>query len=422
MQLLAVGLNHNTAPVTLREQVAIGPEETVTALQDLVRRGGVAEAAILSTCNRTELYCRTDPGAIELPVAWLHEFRRIDQGHLAPHLYKHRHQDAVRHMLRVASGLDSMVLGEPEILGQMKDAYRLAQEAESLHSVLDRLFQHTFSAAKQVRTRTAVGREPVSVAFAAVTMARRLFGQFRDKKVLMIGAGETIELVARHLFRNDTVDHLIVANRTLAHAEELARRFHGTAIPLTAIPDYLGRADLIFSSTAAKAPIVTLEQMRAAAAGRKRKPVFIVDLAVPRDIEMAVGRMEDVYLYTVDDLEGVVDAGLKARMEAAREADSVIELQTDQYMRWLQAQEAVGLIRSYREVMDDIRRELTERAQREIEAGHPPGEVLEKFAHQLLQKVLHAPSANLRRAGEEGRRDVLRAAHEILGIGEPDPH
>ena len=420
MHLLAVGLNHNTAPVSLREQIAIGPDETVDALRDLVRRTGVAEAAILSTCNRTELYCHTDPKSVELPVAWLHEFRRVGDGQLQPHLYHHQHQDAVRHMLRVASGLDSMVLGEPEILGQMKDAYRLAREASSVNSVLDRLFQHTFSAAKQVRTRTAVGREPVSVAFAAVTMARRLFGQFRDKKVLVIGAGETIELVARHLFRDDRVDHLIVANRTLARAEELARRYQGTAIALSDIPNYLGKADLIFSSTGAPDTIVSREMMQAAVKQRKRKPVFVVDLAVPRDIDPAVGELEDFYLYTVDDLEGVVDAGMQARMEAAREADSVIELKTGQYMRWLQAQDAVGLIRSYRAVMDEIREELTERAQKEIDAGHAPAEVLDKFAHQLLQKVLHVPTANVRKAGEEGRRDVLDAAHEILGVARSD--
>ncbi|MEM9303247.1 MAG: glutamyl-tRNA reductase, partial [Pseudomonadota bacterium] len=309
--------------------------------------------------------------------------------------------------------------GEPEILGQMKTAYRLAREASSVKSVLDRLFQHTFSAAKQVRTDTEIGREPVSVAFAAVTMARRLFGAFRDKTVLLIGAGETIDLAAQHLTRGDSVGHLIVANRTVSRAQELAHRFEGTAIPLEAVGKYLGKADLIFSSTGSQEPVVTTTMMDTALRSRKRKPVFIVDLAVPRDVEAGIGTLEDIYLYTVDDLEGVVDNGLQKRQEAARQADSVIDVQTAQYMRWLQAQDAVGLIRGYRAFIDEIRGELTDRARQQIESGQEPSEVLEKFAHQLVQKMLHAPSSNLRRAGEEGRTDILDAAREILTIKPP---
>ena len=417
MLLLAVGLNHHTAPVDLREQIAIGPERAVAALHDLRAETGVTEAALLSTCNRTELYCRLPPEALHKPVSWLHHYHRLNSGRLEPFLYRHQDREAVRHMIRVAAGLDSMVLGEPEILGQMKQAYHLAREAASLDSVLDRLFQHTFATAKQVRTSTSIGREPVSVAFAAITLARRLFGSFNDKTVLFIGAGETVELAAQHLTGGAGVDHLVVANRTLARAQELAHRYVGTAIGLDALPEHLGKADLILSSTGAPEAVVTRAMMEAAVARRRRKPVFVVDLAVPRDFEASISEMEDVYLYTVDDLGQVIDAGLKRREAAAEEADSLIDLQVSQYMRWLKAQEAIDLIRDYRLGVDGIRAELLEKAKTGLSAGQPADEVLERFAHQLTRRLLHAPTRRLREAGEQGRNELLEAAREILDLG-----
>lgn len=416
MQLLAAGLNHNTAPVGLREQLAIGPDEALLALRDLKACRGVEEAAILSTCNRIELYCRIDVSARTKPIDWLHEYRALEVGHLDPFIYRHHDAQAVRHVLRVAAGLDSMVLGEPEILGQMKTAYQLAREAASLDAILERLFQHSFATAKRVRTDTALGEQPVSVAFAAVTLARRLFGTFKDKTVLLIGAGETMELAARHVCGDAGVDHLVVANRTLNHAQELAHRFVGTAVPLSALPDYLGRADIILSSTGSSDRVVTRAMMKDAISSRRRKPVFIVDLAVPRDFEASTGDLEDVYLYSVDDLREVIEAGHQNRLAAAEQASGLIDLQVDQYMRWLKSHAAVDLIRDYRRAMERTREKLIDRARRDLAAGKPADEVLDEFAHRFTQQLLHAPSASLRTAGEEGRSELIDAAREILGV------
>ncbi|MDX1570604.1 MAG: glutamyl-tRNA reductase [Xanthomonadales bacterium] len=416
MQLLAAGLNHNTAPVGLREQISIGPDETLYALRDLKSCAGVEEAAILSTCNRTELYCRVDQAASTKPIDWLHEYRSLDNGRLEPFIYRHQQADAVRHVLRVASGLDSMILGEPEILGQMKSAYQLAREAASLDAVLERLFQHSFATAKQVRTDTAIGREPVSVAFAAVTLARRLFGTFHNKTVLLIGAGETIELAARHLCADRGVDHLIVANRSDGRAQELARRFVGTAVSLDALPDQLGKADLIFSSTGAQERIVTLDMMQTALKGRRRKPVFIVDLAVPRDFDEAIAELEDIYLYTVDDLKDVVEAGERHRQAAADQASDLIDLQVTQYMRWLKAQSALSLIRDFRREADATREDVLQKARNDLAAGKAAEQVVEQLAHRLTQRLLHPTSSSLRAAGEAGRSDLLEAAREILKL------
>lgn len=417
MSILAVGINHESAPVKIREQISIAPDATVDALQDLTRLPGVFEAAILSTCNRTELYCCLDPSASHTPAAWLHHYHQLDSGKLDQFIYSHHDDQAVRHMLRVATGLDSMVLGEPEILGQMKNAYRLARSAQTLGAPLERLFQHTFSVAKRVRTDTSIGENPVSVAFTAVTLAKRVFGDLSRQSVLLLGAGETMELAARHLVSH-RVAHIMVANRTLSKAQDLANRIGGSAIDLRSLDDHLAKADLLFCSTAASETIIKLEAVKRAIAQRKRRPMFMVDLAVPRDVDEAVGQLDDVYLYTIDDLKEAAEAGKVGRRQAALEAESMVALQVDDFMRWLRSLRAVATIREYRGQAAATRDELLDKALRQIAAGKPVEETLNALANGLTQRLLHSPSLRMRQAAASGREDLLVAARELFALAD----
>ena len=317
MPLIALGLNHLTAPVSLREQVAFDEDAAGIALLELAREPGVEEAMILSTCNRTELYVGVADGADDIPRVWLNRHHHLTPGKLDEFLYRHEEQDAVRHMFRVATGLDSMVLGEPQILGQVKNAYQQARQAHALKAPMDRLLQHTFAVAKRVRTDTRIGAHTVSVAFTAVRLAEQVFTDLEQACVLLIGAGDTIELAARHLAEKRT-RRLIVANRTLESAQELAARYGGYAIALADLPQHLAEADIVISSTAARQPIVTRSMVEAAIAARRRKPMFMVDIAVPRDIEESVRELSDVYLYGIDDLRQVIDDNRRSREAGAR--------------------------------------------------------------------------------------------------------
>jgi len=400
MRLLAFGINHKTAPVEIRERVAFPPERIPEALSDLVSQPAVNEAAILSTCNRTELYCS---GELEdaAPIRrWFADFHRLDEREIEPYVYVHPDQAAVRHLLRVASGLDSMVLGEPQILGQVKEAYRRACEAGTLGAILDRLYQHTFGVAKQVRTDTAIGASPVSVAFAAVSLARQFFSGFGNHTALLVGAGETIELTARHLQEQG----MVIANRTIERAHALAEEFKAYAIALDEIGDHLSEADLVIASTASPLPILGKGMVERALKARKRRPILMVDIAVPRDIEPEVGELADVYLYTVDDLQEIIQEGLKSRQEAAKKAEEIIDVQTLRFMGWLRAQAANTLIRMYRE------------------QAHQTAEqaVVRRLAHGLTNKLLHTPSTQIRRAGSEGRVDFLINAAELFDLKDVD--
>jgi glutamyl-tRNA reductase len=419
MSILAIGINHISAPVQLRERVAIAPDSTVDALRELNASPGIVESAILSTCNRTEIYCSSELPRSDQPIRWLHRFHEFGDGELDPFVYRHHDRHAVRHMLRVATGLDSMVLGEPEILGQMKNAYQMARSASTLGAPLERLFQHTFAVAKRVRTHTAIGRNPVSVAFTAVTLAKRLFGDLSKQTVLAIGAGETIELVARHLVEHD-VEHLMVANRSLARARELADRFCGSAISLSDLGEHLAKADIIISSTGAMTPVLHLAPIQEALKTRKRRPIFIVDLAVPRDVEPAVAELNDIYLYTIDDLKEVAEQGRQSRNEAATEAEAMIDLQTNDYMGWLKSLDAAQTISEYRHRADDWRKLMLDRAHRQLAAGKPPEQVIEKLAHALTQRLLHDPTDRVRDAATRGRHDLLVAARELFGLDAED--
>lgn len=415
MSLIAVGINHRTAPVELREQVAISGERMADALRDLTALPVVSEAAILSTCNRTELYCGVEGEQVDAVAEWLARFHRLEPARIRPHLYSFPNDDAVRHLLRVAGGLDSMVLGEPQILGQMKAAYQTANDAGTLDAALGRLFQHTFAVAKQIRTDTAIGESPVSVAFAAVSLAKQIFSDFNAHTALLIGAGETIELTARHL-SDQRLGRLVVANRTQERAHCLATGFNGYGIGLNEIPAHLAEADIVISATGSSTPILDKALVKSALAGRKRRPVFMVDIAVPRDIDPAVGELEDIYLYTVDDLQEVIQENLKSRQQAARQAEEIIDVQVGRFMAWLRAQDAVSTIRDYRQQAEQQRDAVLEKARQMLARGKDPRQVLEFLAHTLTNKLTHEPSVQIRQAAECGNTELLQAALELFNL------
>jgi len=419
MLLFNLGINHKTAPVAIRERVSFPPERLGEALHDLVVTAPVDEALILSTCNRTELYCELPGSDAGATVDWFRHYHQLRGEDVRPYLYTHDGSRTVRHLLRVASGLDSMVLGEPQILGQVKDAFRRAQQAGTVGKVLGRLFQHSFAVAKQVRTDTAIGASPVSVAFAAVRLAQQIFTELSEQTALLIGAGETIELAARHL-RQHGIGRLIVANRTVENALRLAHELGGYAIGLSDIERHLAEADLVISSTASPTPILDRPTVAQALRARRRRPMLMVDIAVPRDIDPEVAQLEDVYLYTVDDLEAVIEENRRVRREAAEEAEEIIDAEVSHFMGWLQAQEAVPAIREYRSAAEAVRDEVLAKAQRLLARGATPEEAMQFLARTLTNKLAHRPCVQLRQAGSAGRRDVLAAAREILGLSPID--
>ncbi|WP_329742727.1 glutamyl-tRNA reductase [Dyella sp. A6] len=415
MPLIALGLNHLTAPVGLRELVAFDSGDTSQALDELAHEPGVEEAMILSTCNRTELYVSVADGAEQVPGDWLNRHHHLTPGKLDEFLYQHREDDAVRHMFRVATGLDSMVLGEPQILGQVKGAYQTARSAHALKAPMDRLLQHTFAVAKRVRTDTRIGAHTVSVAFTAVRLAEQVFTELEQACVLLIGAGDTIELAARHLV-DKQVRRLIVANRTLENAQELASRHGGYAISLHDLPQHLAEADIVIASTASRQPVLTRAMVEQAVAARRRRPMFLVDIAVPRDIEPAVGELNDVFLYGIDDLRQVIDENRRSREAAAREADAIIDLQVERYMAWRRALTLKNPALDLRQHAERYRDEVLAKAQAMIARGKPADEALAFLANTLTNKLLHHPSARLREAALGGDLDLLHAAERLYGL------
>jgi len=416
MSLLTIGINHKTAPVAVREQVAFAPEQLDQSLQALKDIDGVAEAIIVSTCNRTELYCRTDDNLSPSPiVSWMEAHHNIPASELEPYIYTHINDDTIIHLMRVACGLDSLVLGEPQILGQLKSSFQDARHAGTLGSHLGRLFQHAFSVAKQVRTDTAIGESAVSVAFAAVNLARQIFGDLSNQTALMIGAGETIELAARHLHANN-IGKILVANRSLERAANLANEFNGEAFTLPAIADRMHEADIIISSTASPLPILGKGATERALKLRKHRPFFMVDIAVPRDIEPEVGELDDVFLYTVDDLQEVIEENLQSRREAAEQAEEIIRGRSEEFKGWLRGQGAVDLISSYRNQAQDTQQEVLDKARRMLKQGKSPEEALQFLAHTLTNKLTHAPTTRINAAAREGRLDLVELARELLGL------
>ncbi|MEX0872081.1 MAG: glutamyl-tRNA reductase [Aquisalimonadaceae bacterium] len=418
MPLCAVGLNHVSAPLEVRERVVFPLETLQQALLALTEVSSIHEAAVISTCNRTEIYTLVETAAdADQIVRWLASCHEVEEDWLRSYLYVHHGRDVVTHLLRVTPGLDSLVVGEPQIGGQTKAAYLEALTAGTVGQVLDRLFQHAFTVSKRIRTETGIGANPVSVAFAAVTLARQIFGSLEQSTALLVGAGETIELTARHLYQQG-VRRFMVANRTLERARELAEQYGGEAVELGALPDALVHADIVVASTASPLPLLGKGSVERALKKRRHRPIFMVDIAVPRDIEPEVGQLDDVYLYTVDDLREVIEENMRSRRHAADEAQEIIDLQADRFMNWLRSLESVPAIRRFRDRATDHRDLVLERALRRLDRGEPPEDVLKYLAHTLTNRLLHGPTTRLRQAGEEGERELMEAARRLLDIDE----
>jgi len=414
MRLQILGLNHNTAPVEVREQVVFAGDEVGRALVRLQDIEGIEEAVLLSTCNRTEFYVITsDPGR-EALQSWLHSERALD-GAFSESLFTLEADEAIRHIFRVACGLDSMVLGEPQILGQLKDAFRDAQQAGTTGKRLSRLFQHTFSVAKKVRTDTEIGANPVSVASAAVSLAQQFFSSFSKHTALLVGAGVTVELLAKHLSSKE-IGRLFVANRDVEKARNLAGQFGGYALPLSELEGTLPEADILITSTASPDPIITSEQITAAMALRKRKPIFAVDIAVPRDISADVAELDDVYLYTIDDLHKVIQQGQTNREAAAIDANRILDDEIRRYLSIERAKQVSPVITALREHGQTIRDGVLLEAQRRLNKGVDSREVIEFATASLLKKLLHNPSVRLRKAGEDREAEIIEATRSLFGI------
>jgi glutamyl-tRNA reductase len=417
MSLYTLGLNHQTAPLDVREQVVFSPDALGHALRDLLTRPKVKEAAILSTCNRTEVYVHgTEPQPV---VRWLEDFHHVPKDSLSPYIYTLPRERAVTHAFRVASGLDSMVLGEPQILGQMKQAVRHAESAGSLGLVLNRLFQRTFAVAKDVRTQTDIGSASISMAAAAVKLAERIFPALTDQRLLFIGAGEMIDLTATH-FAARNPRSITIANRTLERGRELAARFRAEAITLNEMPDRLHEFDVIVTCTASTLPILGKGLLERVVKARRHAPVFVVDLAVPRDVEPEAAELDDVFLYSIDDLSNIVRGNLQIRKEAVAQAEEMIAAQAGSFLRWLEGRTVVPTITALHGHHDQLRAAELERVRRLLASGTSPEQALELLARGLTNKFLHAPTQALNQAGDAERAELVAMFEKIYRI--PDGH
>jgi glutamyl-tRNA reductase len=417
MSLYTLGLNHQTAPLDVREQVAFSPDALGHALRDLLSRPKVKEAAILSTCNRTEVYVHgTDPQPV---VRWLEDFHRVPADSLSPYIYTLPRDRAVTHAFRVASGLDSMVLGEPQILGQMKQAVRHAESAGSLGLVLNRLFQRTFAVAKDVRTQTDIGSASISMAAAAVKLAERIFPSLSDQRLLLIGAGDMIDLTATH-FAARAPKSVTIANRTVERGRELAARFGAEAITLTEMPERLHEFDIVVTCTASTLPILGKGLLERVVKARRHTPIFIVDLAVPRDVEPEAAELNDVFLYSVDDLAEIVKGNLQIRKEAVAQAEDMIAAQAGHFLRWLEGRTVVPTITALHGHHDQLRAAELDRAKKLLAGGASPEQVLDQLARGLTNKFLHAPTQALNQAGDAERAELVAMFEKIYQL--PDGH
>ncbi|MBA0210105.1 glutamyl-tRNA reductase [Pectobacterium sp. CHL-2024] len=417
MTLLALGINHKTAPVSLRERVVFSPEKLGVALDSLLQQPLVQGGVVLSTCNRTELYLSVDEqeNQREQLIRWLCEYHQLRPEEVNGSLYWHQDNAAVSHLMRVASGLDSLVLGEPQILGQVKKAFAESQRGHSLSSELERLFQKSFTVAKRVRTETDIGASAVSVAFAACTLARQIFESLSDVTVLLVGAGETIELVARYL-REHKVQKMVIANRTRERAQALAAEVGAEVITLAELDEQLVQADIVISSTASTLPIIGKGMMERTLKARRNQPMLMVDIAVPRDIEPEVGKLPNVYLYSVDDLHAIIQHNLAQRKAAAVQAESIVQQESSDFMAWLRAQSAVETIRDYRAQADELRAEMTAKALAAIQQGNDVEAVIQELTHRLTNRLIHAPTKSLQQAARDGDQHRLQILRDSLGL------
>ncbi|KAA9001907.1 glutamyl-tRNA reductase [Affinibrenneria salicis] len=417
MTLLALGINHKTAPVSLRERVAFSQETLEQALNSLLRQPLVQGGVVLSTCNRTELYLSVaeQGDQREQLIDWLCHYHRLNPDEIKNSLYWHQDNAAVSHLMRVASGLDSLVLGEPQILGQVKKAFAESQRGHSLSGELERLFQKSFTVAKRVRTETDIGASAVSVAFAACTLARQIFESLASVNVLLVGAGETIELVARHL-REHRVSKLIIANRTRERAQALANEVGAEIITLNELDAHLAQADIVISSTASPLPIIGKGMMERTLKTRRNQPMLLVDIAVPRDIEPEVGDLANVYLYSVDDLHAIIQHNLAQRQAAAIQAESIVQQESSDFMAWLRAQSAVETIRDYREQAEAARAEIAAKALASIQQGQDVEAVIQELTQRLTNRLIHAPTKSLQQAARDGDQARLQILRDSLGL------
>ncbi|ACZ76876.1 glutamyl-tRNA reductase [Dickeya parazeae] len=417
MTLLALGINHKTAPVSLRERVAFSPDRQGQALHSLLQQPLVQGGVLLSTCNRTELYLSVEEqeNRHEQLIAWLCDYHQLNPDDIRKNLYWHEGNAAVSHLMRVASGLDSLVLGEPQILGQVKKAFADSQRERSLSGDLERMFQKSFTVAKRVRTETDIGASAVSVAFAACTLARQIFESLADVNVLLVGAGETIELVSRHL-REHRVKRMVIANRTRERAQALAEEVGAEVITLAELDAHLPQADIVISSTASTLPIIGKGMMERTMKARRNQPMLMVDIAVPRDIEPEVGRLPNIYLYSVDDLQAIIQHNLAQRKAAAIQAESIVQQECSEFMAWLRAQSAVDTIRDYRSQADSLREEMTTKALAAIQNGGDVEAIVQELTHRLTNRLIHAPTRSLQQAARDGDVERLQILRDSLGL------
>jgi glutamyl-tRNA reductase len=419
MPFFTIGLNHQSAPVALREKVAFTPDKLVDALSSFRSKNEDNELVILSTCNRTELYVNSDELDLQQTLSWLADIHGIEPTTISDHLYHHSEIEAVEHLMRVAAGLDSLILGEPQILGQVKQSFMEAKRAGTINSHFDKLFQTTFAVAKQVRSQTDIGASAVSVAYAAVQLTKQIFSAIDKSNILLVGAGETIELVARHL-QQANAKSITVANRTLKNAEALAGELGGTAITISQIPAHLHQADVVISSTASALPLIGKGMVESALKLRKHKPILLLDLAVPRDIEHEVSDLDDAYLYTVDDLQDIIEQNIANREQAAQQALALIKQRVEIFAQWQHQSRHVDVIKSYREQSEALRDSLTQKALQRISNGEDAQQVLQELSYKISQQMMHGPTKALQVAIKEKQTDSLALLMNALNL-DSDP-
>ena len=415
MNLLVLGLNHETAPIALRERVVFSASELREAITSLRTATQLEEVVILSTCNRTEIICTGSIDDKEPVIRWLAQDRLCDPLALEPSIYQHEQKDAVSHLIRVSVGLDSMIIGEPQIFGQMKDAFLASSVIGATGPVLGPLFQHIFNSAKRVRSETAIGRHSVTAPATAIALARNIFSDLRTCRALLIGAGEMTEIAGQPLIEAQ-VQSLTIANRTPEKARDLASKFNAELIPLSELPDQLDRFDLIYSATAARLPFIGKGLMERVIKKRKRSPVFILDLAVPRDIEPEVGELPDVYLYSLDDLQSAIADNLRKRNVAADEAEALIEHASLAFEQERAARSNQATLLSLRQHLSDLGQSELAKAKASLDRGSPSDKVLEEFARGLVNKIAHAPSLALKNAGKRGDSDFIDAVSTLFAL------
>jgi len=413
MPLLITGISHHTAPLEIREKIAIAPTDNALRMKELRLLDGLEEAVLVSTCNRTEIYSIGPQRTGARVREWLQQLGGLTDTEMNKHCYVHEREASVRHLFRVAGGLDSLVLGESQIMGQLKEAWQMSREADGVSTVMDRLFQHAFATGKKVRHKTGIGEHPVSVAYTTVLLARQIFGDLASKTVILVGAGEMIELCGRYL-HDKGVSHLIIANRSLGRAQELAEKFNAHAIALDDLPSMLHKADILISSTASTEPVVSAASIKAALKQRRNQPMFLVDIAVPRDIEPATAELNNVFLYTIDDLQQVVDKNLKERGKAAKAAIDEVDTAVEAFMRWLNSARASVYLQKLHRHARENSEELTAKALRQIEQGKDPEQVITQLASTLSKRILHLPTTRLRQAAEQQDEELLRVANRLF--------